>query len=188
MVLLFLLLACGSKPSVESIYLSGGNWQIHRNEEFNAELEGIVINFQVDRRQHYYCIYECSGKIEWPTPILDIDIDSSTVSLNSLEKIAIRAMHSDLMIRGGKEVNVHMLSGDLWMEAFPESSITILSSDGDVDVNLPSSDWQTRLFGDDIINQVTPDEYNKRGFLEVYSVNGSIRVIEVASISQRGSN
>jgi hypothetical protein len=184
MVLLTLFTACSGDPLVESMYLSGGNWQVQRSEDFKARVEGVALRFQSEQRQYYYCIFECTGVIEWPNPILKLDTNNVNLLIDEIDEMTLRATNSTVTVKNSHVVDIHGIQSDILVNAVPNSSISVLSSYGDVDVNLPSDNWHTRIFGDEIINQIESKSIAKNGYLEVYSINGTIRIIEVYRMSK----
>ena len=184
MVLLLLFTACNNDPYVESMYLSGGNWRIHRAEEFNATVDGFALTFDIEQRRYFYCMYDCTGTIKWPTSFLHLDSDESYLYLSSFEKISVKAHKSNIVTRNVRDIELQGVYTDVLVDAEPNATISILASHGDVDVNLPSQQWKTRLFGDEVINQVNSSVKDMSGYLEVYSINGIIRVVEVQRVSQ----
>ena len=184
MVLLISLLACRGDISSEQVYLSGGNWQVTKAASSSVEVTGVVMYFTGEQRTYFYCLYDCSGRIEVAHPSFLVEASSSNVFAEGFESLLVRSTDSSVFIKGSNETEVQSFRGDVWIEALAGSQISVLNSDGDVDIVLPSQDWETRLSGDHVVSQVTPSSGFKSGILEVFTVGGTIRVVEVLSQPQ----
>ena len=184
MVLLISLLACRGDVSSEQVYLSGGNWQVTKSASSGVDVTGVVMYFTGEQRTYFYCLYDCSGRIDVAHPSFLVEASASNVLAEGFDSLLIRSTESSVFVKASQDTEVHSVRGDVWIEAVAGGQVNVLNSDGDVDVVLPSSDWETRLSGDHVISQVTPSSEIKSGILEVYTVGGTIRVVEVLSHPQ----
>lgn len=181
MVMIFIyLLACSSTSTVQSIVVSGGNWEIIPSDttSTSVQVEGFGGTYQIDGTVYATCLSECVGQIAWPYPKLDIDSSSAIVSIQSIDSVSVHAETSTILIENSVEVEVQALFGDIWIDAPQEATISVFSSYGDVDVHIPQGNWKWYSYGGRVISQISPTEPASPtiGEIQLYVLDGTVRI------------
>lgn len=180
--MLLFLLACTNTDNVDRISLQGGTWTVEYGSAFSIQQEGVGYYFTVDDYLFGHCISNCIGNIVWPKEELTFDAKSAVINLHSIKTVEAKLKHVDIMLQNISDISIQSIYGDIWVEAPHNAKVSILSSYGDVEVLVPPGEWQSRLYGKSVSNQLT-EESKTGGLLEVFNADGNVRISEIKPLS-----
>lgn len=180
--MLLFLLACTNPENIERISLQGGTWTVEYGPQFSIQQEGVGYHFTVDDYLFAHCITDCIGTITWPKENIDFNAEAAAVNLHSIATVEAKLKRVDIMLQNVSTVSIQSIYGDIWVEAPQNAQVSILSSYGDVEVSVPQGDWQTRLYGANVRNQLS-GEAEGGGLLEVFNADGDVRISEIKPLT-----
>ena len=87
------------------------------------------------------------------------------------------------MVQNVPAVSIQSIYGDIWIEAPKNSKVSILSSYGNIELSVASGDWTTRLYGRNVINELSENEVKGGGVLDVFNTDGDVHLSEIKPVT-----
>ena len=182
-MLLFFVFSCVDPDNIERLSLEGGTWTVESGTHFSIQQEGPGFYFLADGYLFGHCMTNCVGTISWPKETLGLDAKTALLNINSLHEIDVKLKDVNIMVQNVPAVSIQSIYGDIWIEAPKNSKVSILSSYGNVELSVASGDWTTRLYGRNVVNELSENEVEEGGVLDVFNTDGDVHLSEIKPVT-----
>jgi hypothetical protein len=182
-MLLFFVFSCTTTENIERLSLEGGTWTVESGTHFSIQQEGIGFYFLAQGYLFGHCLTNCIGTISWPKETLGLDAKTALLNISSINRIDAKLRDVNIIVQNVPDISIQSVYGDIWVEAPENAQVSIRSSYGDIDLSVPSGDWKTRLYGKNVINELSENEVEGGGVIDVFSTEGDVLISEIKPVT-----